>query len=411
MRVALVYRSFNLGGSLPRFHVELARYLAGRGHDVNVYSSATGTDRGLAPDCTFHDVPVRSIAGGSGPSARELRSFARAAAAMLDGAAYDIVHARAPSTWVADVLHLPGIQRGEAELGGYSSARWLASRLRHPGNAARYAIERRAIRNPRVARFHTDAPVVRDHLIRFYGIDEERIRIVPPGINAEEFFPGDRLAARSAVGLPADGRPLVLFCGHDFQRKGLDRAILAAAASRTRFELVVVGSNAAQHRFEKLAHEHGVRERVHFVGATADSSRFYRAADAFVLPTRADIWGVTVMEAMACGITPIVSDAAGSASAIEHGVDGFVLPEPLDVRRLADTVDRVVGDPELRRALAPRCRDTALRFTWREHGRRVEQDLEEIVAARTRPPSGRASDAAGRLLTGRHRAQRSTSSR
>ena len=108
MRVALVYRSFHLGGSLPRGHVELARYLSSRGHDVHVYSDPGGTRAG--PRARLH-LPRRAcrrcherqgILGS-----RELRSFARNAASMLEGAAYDIVHTRAPSTWVGDVLHLP----------------------------------------------------------------------------------------------------------------------------------------------------------------------------------------------------------------------------------------------------------------------------------------------------------------
>lgn len=346
-----------------------------------MYSSAVHTERSLAPGCTFHDVPVRAVARGSGMSSSELRSFASAAAALLEKADgdYDVVHTRAPSTWVADVLHVPGIQRGEAELEGRGAARWVLTRLRHPGNQARYAIERRAIRNPRVERFHTDAPIVRDHLVRFYGIDAERIRVMPPGVNPEEFHPGDRLAARKQTGLPADDRSLVLFCGHDFQRKGLDCVIRAMEASRSQFELVVVGSNDAQPAFESLADLCGVRDRVHFVGTAANASLFYQAADVFVLPTRADIWGATVIEAMACGIPPIVSDVAGAATAVSEGVDGFVLPGTVSPEQLARTLDRALDDPDLLRAMAPRCRETALRYSWDEHGRAVEQDLEAVV--------------------------------
>ena len=386
MRIALVYRSFHLGGSLPRGHVELARYLSSRGHDVHVYSNPLATEQELAPACTFHDVPVSGAGGSKGFSARELRSFARNAASMLASAAYDIVHTRAPSTWVGDVLHVPGVQRGEVELEGHGTARWLATRLRHPGNQARYELERRAIRNPGFERFHTAAPVVRDHLMRFYGIDETAIRVVTPGVNTGEFEPGDQGAARHALGLPADGRPLVLFCGHDFVRKGLDRAIRATAASRSNPDLVVVGGNHDQERFEGIASECGVRERVHFFGARSDSPAFFQASDAFVLPSRAEIWGVTVIEAMACGIPPIVSAAVGSSTAVEDGADGFVFPADADPTQIAAVFDRVVGDPDLRRSMAHRCRATALRYSVEAHGRLVEQDLEEIVARRAARP-------------------------
>ncbi len=386
MRIALVYRAFHLGGSLPRFHVELARYLSSRGHDVHVYSRLEGTEPGLAPDCTFHAVPVAAVAAGAGFSSRELRSFARNAATMLEGERYDIVHVRAPSTWVGDVLHLPGVQRGESELAGHGTARWLATRLRHPGNQARYALERRAIRNPRFARFHTEAPIVRDHLMRFYGIDEAAIRVIPPGVNTAEFSMGDRQEARRSLGLQAVHGPLVLFCGHDFERKGLDRAIQAAASSRAGFELVVVGGNADQARFESLARACGVRDRVHFFGARSDAATFFRAADAFVLPSRSDVWGATVIEAMACGIPPVVSAAVGASTVIVEAVDGFVLPEPLDTQRLAAALDAAVSSPD-RLAMAHRCRATAVQFSTEAHGRRVERDLEEIVAGRPTNPN------------------------
>lgn len=389
MRIALVYRAFHLGGSLPRFNVELARYLSSRGHEVHVYANPLRTDRGLGVDCTFHDVPTTSVADGTALSARELRSFARNAAAMLAHASYDVVHTRAPSTWVADVLHVPGVQRGESELGGFSRARQVASRLRHPGERVRHSIERRAVNSPRVLRFHTDAPLVTEHLIRFYGIDQARIRTVPPGVNTDEFVPGDRLAARRTIGLASDDRPLVLFCGHDFVRKGLAHAIRATAASETGFELIVAGEHASQERYEDLARACGVRDRVHFFGARTDTATFFQASDVFVLPSKVDLWGATVLEAMACGIPPVVSTDVGSASAVTEGVDGFVLTEPPDGRSLARMLDRIVRDPRRREAMAAHCRATALKHSWEEHGRLVEQDLEEVasVISRTSPVS------------------------
>ena len=197
-----------------------------------------------------------------------------------------------------------------------------------------------------------------------------------PGVNPDEFVPGDRIAARRAVGLPADERPLVLFCGHDFERKGLDHAIRATAASRTGFGLVVVGHHEDQRRFETLARTCAVRDRVHFLGAQSSTAPYFQASDVFVLPSRADIWGVTVIEAMACGIPPVASRDVGSSTVIEEGRTGFVLPDPSDAQRLAATLDAAVSDPDRETLMATRCRATALRYSWEEHGRLVEGDLE-----------------------------------
>jgi glycosyltransferase involved in cell wall biosynthesis len=381
VRVALVYRSFHLGGSLPMFQVELARYLVRRDHDVHVYSIADATDRSVAPGCMFHDVPVRSADSGARASGREQWSFARNARTMLARERYDAVQARTPSTWEADLLTVSGVMRGEAELAGLSRSRYLASTARHPGSSVRLLVERRAIRNPRVQRFNVDAPAVAEHLTRIYGVDPDRITVTTPSVDPDVFRPAeDKRAARAVVGLPADDRFLVLFCGHDFQRKGLDRAIDALAAMRQEGELVVVGESPEAERFRRLAGERGVGERVHFVGGRSDTERFFCAADAFLLPTRVDVWGVTVLEAMASEVPPIVSDAAGAASVVEHGRTGFVLPEPASTEGLRTALDELAASVELRAEMGTAARDVARRHTWDDFGRIVENELTEIAS-------------------------------
>ena len=344
----------------------------------------------MAPGCVFHPVEVSAIARRDGFSARELWSFARGAAVQLRDTPCDVVHTRAPSTWVSDVLHLPGIVRGELEMAGISRARGFASRLRHPGNYARLALERRAIRNPRVSRYHVDAPIVKEHLRRFYGVHDDAVSVITPGVNVDEFHPSDRVEARRALALPDDGRPLVLFCGHDFARKGLDRAIRALPVMRERAELVVVGDSCEQARFHRLAVEEGVGDRVRFLGRRIDMSVAYRAADVFVLPTRSDMWGATVLEAMASGLPVVVTESAGVASVVDHGRSGFVLPSEPTVDQLGAMLDRLLGDPPLRLALARAGHEQALEHTWEGVGARVERDLVAIAAMRGRtrvPPS------------------------
>jgi glycosyltransferase involved in cell wall biosynthesis len=132
----------------------------------------------------------------------------------------DVVHARLPSTWEADVLYLGGVARGEALRGGVSEVHWRLAQARHPHNAVRSWVERRAVRSARVVRFHVDSNQVRDDLERLYGVPRDLILVVPPGVNPDEFSPAaDPARVRAALDLPGDG-PLVLFCGHDFRREG-----------------------------------------------------------------------------------------------------------------------------------------------------------------------------------------------
>jgi glycosyltransferase involved in cell wall biosynthesis len=366
--LALVYRHFNTTGSLPRFHVELVRGLSRRGHEVHVFSTAGTTDERLAPAAVFHDVPVVTVAPGRFV-ARELGSFAWNAARMLERGSFDAIHTRHPSTWIADVLHVHGVFRARHHE-GTGRTRFLASQLRHPGNLSRTLIEWRAIRSSRVARFHVDSQLVCDDLERYYRVDPGQITVLPPGVNLDEFRPGDRETARRELRLP-DGF-LVLFCGHDFGRKGLDRLIDAIALMREGAHLVVVGGGDAA-PYMTRARRLGV-DAV-FLGSRSDPALAYQAADVFVLPTRVDMWGVTVVEAMACGLPAIVTANAGVATAVREGTTGFVLRDAFDVKELAALLDRVSSDPNLRTRMGSAGVDAARPFSWDVHVTRVEQEL------------------------------------
>ena len=382
LRIAVVYRAFHRSGSLSRATVELASRLSER-HDVHVFSVGALSDPALAPECTFHDVPARGLGSGSGASARELLSYARNAARLLSADRFDVVHTCAPSTWVADILHVPGVMRGESIGQGDPGWRFAAGLARHPRKAARLFLERKALR-ARFARIHAAAPSVRDDLVRYYHVDPAQIRVVPPAVNLDRFRPtNDRSTARFALGVSDPGRVIVLFCGKDFGRKGLDRAIEAVALGTPVTELVVVGGGPEQ-SFRALAEQHGVTARVRFLGNRHDTHLLYPGADIFVLPTRTDVWGVTPIEAMACGVPPIVSGAAGSASAIRDGETGIALREPFDVRALRDAIDVLARDADLRRAMGAAGIEAAKAHSEEERGREIEAELVEVASHKAR---------------------------
>jgi glycosyltransferase involved in cell wall biosynthesis len=376
LRIGLVYRHFNLGGSIHRSHVELARHLAGRGHDVHVYSIRATRDASLAPGCTFHDVPVATVRPGEW-SARELLSFAVNAARAVGKEPFDVVHTRLPSTWIADILHLAGVVPGETARAGVPAPRRLAGNLRRPGQLVRLAVERRAVRSRRVHRYHVDSSEVMADLVRYYRVDPARVTIVPPGVNQHDFKPVfQKGALRRELELP-ETATLILFCGHDFKRKGLDRAIAALAGMSKGAHLVVVGGpgDGRERQYVQLAMALGVAGRVHFTGPREDTHRFFQAADVFVLPTRVDMWGGTVVEAMATGIPAIVTDVAGSADVVDDGESGYVLPSPFDAGRLSTLLDRLASDADLRRRLGENATERARGLEWEHHVDVVEAEM------------------------------------
>src|SRR5262249_7125827 len=155
--------------------------------------------------------------------------------------------------------------------------------------------------------------------------------VIPYGLDltAFRFDPDAREEHRARMGTPAD-RLVVLFVGDDFERKGLDQAICALGRTSQDSELWIAG-RGAQDRYRELAGSLGLTERTHFLGRVPNDqlAKVYSAADVFVLPSRQDAWGHTVIEAMAANRPVIVSPFAGSEEVVESGVSGFVL-EPGD---------------------------------------------------------------------------------
>ncbi len=393
MRIALVYAHFNHAGSLPRQQVQLARYLVGAGHEVHAYSFAPTREPDLASGVRFHDVPATQASASRLGLALHAATFARNATRMIarDRAAYDVIHGRGMSTWEQDILHLTGVVSGELKRDRSSRdsggpARRLKDALlpvATPIVSVRRFMERRILKDQVPLEIHTSSRLVRDDLLAAYDVDPDRIRVVPPGVDLEEFRPpDDRLGARREVEL-TEPKTVILFCGHSFKLKGLDRAVLALGKMREPAWLVVVGGDDPK-PYLTLATQLGVEDRVHIIGPRTDTWRFFQAADIFVLPTRVDMWGMTVPEAMATGVPAITTTGAGAADVIANGENGFVLPEPLDVDLLAGTLDRLAADPELRHRIGRAAQKRARTLTWKQHGQEVEAAMRQIAESHRR---------------------------
>ena len=389
LRIALVYPHLNLSGSLPRQQVELARYLVEAGHQVHVYLDRADSDPALVPRARFHGVATTRVSQSRLRLPLYVATFAWNASKILrrERGNYDVVHGRGASTWEQDIVHVTGIVDGEIARArnAREEGTALGQRLKDillpvaaPVVPVRRAIERRIFEGRRPPlQIHTDSGLVRDDLLAAFELDPERVQAIPPGVSLDEFRPPlDRRQARQEAGI-SGSEAVILFCGHSWERKGLDRAIASLARMHHRAQLLVVGAGNVD-RYEGLAQQFGVLPKVHFVGSRSDAWRYFQAADIFVLPTRVDLWGMTIAEAMASGVTPVTTVGAAAAEVIENGVTGFVLPEPFDPDAMASTCDRLVADHQLRRRIGQAAAEAARGLTWEAHGRRVEAAMLEV---------------------------------
>jgi glycosyltransferase involved in cell wall biosynthesis len=147
-------------------------------------------------------------------------------------------------------------------------------------------------------------------------------------------------------------RPVFLYVGSLIPRKGwrylMDAAGLLVSRGIKEFSVLFVGSGEQEGELRAAIKEHGLEDIVHQVGGVAyhNLGPYYSSADVFVSPTRADTWGVAVLEAMAFGKPVLCSKYAGSRQMVGHGKNGFVF-DPFDSEQLAGYMVRFIEDRNL----------------------------------------------------------------
>jgi len=380
MHVALVHmRSARMGGTESYLN-QVARYLCDRGHEVTVI-------------CRSHEEPphekVRFVVLRSPVPGAALRilAFARDVERHLRHHAYDLVVGLG-RTWTQDVIRLGGgchatyLERAHAH-SSRRFARWFQ------GMSAKHrvilAIEAKALAPGASRCVVVNSELVRGDVIARYGVDPGRIRLIRNGVDLERFHPRHRQGAgqelRASLGLERHG-PILLFLGSNYGRKGL--ALLLDALPRVRerlpgTKLLVVGADADPGRWKQRARDLGVEDAVFFLGKRGDAEACYGAADLYVLPTRYDSFAYTVLEALACGVPVVVSDAAGACEVVDAGC-GAVLPSTAGAEELGDAILRC-ADMEWRQGAAIRARRVAEENDAQGAAERTAQLFEELAAS------------------------------
>lgn len=213
-------------------------------------------------------------------------------------------------------------------------------------------------------------PVEAEQILDFYSADADRIEVVPPGVDHAFFSPGDRAGARAAVGL--DDRPTLLFVGRIQPLKGLTVAVEALAQlQRTDARLVVVGGAsgpdgaAEMQRVRSLVSDLRLTDRVSFVEPQPHHalSTWYRSADAVLVPSRSESFGLVALEAAACGVPVVASSVGGLRTLVVDGQTGFLV-DRRDPAAKAVKVDELLADPEMAAAMGANAVQHAANYSW-----------------------------------------------
>ncbi len=312
------------------------------------------------------------------------------------GLPYDVIHANFfMSGWAGLALR----QRHRVPLVTSLHALGLVRR-EHLGDDDTFPEERLAIERmlaQQSDRVIAACPQEESDLMRLYGAAPDRMTNVPCGVDVAALRPGDRRQARARLGLPADAY-IVLQLGRLVRRKGVDNVVQALARMSgdeglPPARLVVVGGGSSEPdervtpeiaRLRRLAAELGVGERVQFAGHAAREQLrdWYVAADVFVTTPWYEPFGITPLEAMACGI-PVVGSAVGGVQyTVQHGTTGWLVP-PRDPAALAARLDELRRRPALGVAMGRAgVRRVRTHFTWDEVTRRLLRVYEMVRRSR-----------------------------
>lgn len=349
-------------GGMNVYVRELARELSRMGVAADVFTRSQNADIPRVVPLAEHARVIHLPAGPQAPMPRErihghLDEFVAGVEAWrrAEGLDYDLVHG---NYWLSGVVGLalrarwgvPLVQMFHT-LGRLKNGARIAAE-REP--ALRIAEERRIVAG--ADRLVAANSIERGQLVAEYEADPAKIAVIPCGVDTGLFAPGDAGAARAALGL--GGGPLLLYVGRIAPIKGLQTLLDAVGCLRGAghpARLVVVGGDADDRRDR---HETEIRRRVAglglghavtFAGAQPqDRLRdYYVAADATVLPSYYESFGMVALEAMACGSAVIASRVGGLQTTVRDGVTGLLVSEG-DPCALAETVARVLDDGALR---------------------------------------------------------------
>lgn len=232
----------------------------------------------------------------------------------------------------------------------------------HGTDVTLVGMDRAYLRATRHAIHESDVVTAVSHFLRQETVDElgvkRRIEVVPNAVDVQRFRPGRQPDVRRRYA--QDDEFLLLHVSNFRPLKRVCDVIRTLANVNTTHptQLVMIGDGPDQPKAASLAAELGVRDRVHFLGAFPKVEEIMRTADAFMLVSEHEAFGLAALEAMASGVPVVASQAGGLREVVEDGVTGF-LRETRDVAAYANALRRLFDDNPLRQTMAVAARRRA----------------------------------------------------
>lgn len=208
------------------------------------------------------------------------------------------------------------------------------------------------------------------------GMAPELVTVIPNGIDPSSFGPG-----------PEDGRtpdPTLLYLGRLKRYKGVDLVLQAVARLRdmnVACRLRVAGEGDYRHELEALSRRLGLEDRVEFLGfvSSEEKLKLFQESWVHVLTSPKEGWGISNIEAAACGTPTVASDSPGLRDSVVDGETGFLVTHG-DLDSLTARLSQLMGDRELRLQMGQKATSFSQEFSWASTSRRVLDVLRATVS-------------------------------
>lgn len=231
-----------------------------------------------------------------------------------------------------------------------------------------------------------------EQLACLYGASHDRLKTIYPGVDHSTFGPGSKAAARTELGIDKD-EAVLAYVGRIQPLKGLDLAIQATeqlvSALERPVRLLIIGGDSDSGggsevaRLRDMARSLGIEHAIRFEGAQPHDRTplYYRAADAVVVCSYSESFGLSALEAQACGTPVVATDVGGLRHVVRDGASGYLVGSR-DPSVFAARLKTLLSDHELHAGFTKAAVDSASNFTWEKTAAALGELYECLITLR-----------------------------
>ena len=359
-RLALASRRVEGLSGAVRLILEEARSASDAGWTVDVYAEKIDPTAVRFAGARSHKVP-------RWPWGSWLKRRAFAALAGRAAKGHDIVHGHG-DLLEQDVLSLHNCVHAAHE---------AATGEALPASDAVGRMHSLQLSQRRFRRMAANSRLMKEDVVRRFAVPPEIVEVVYPGFDAERFRAGDRarfgMGLRRELGLTVDQPLFGLITSGDFEKRGVApflRAFARVAQDVPTARALIVGKETRPGPYITLAAQLRITDKVFFREPISEVERLYHGIDVYVHAAKWEEFGMTVLEAMACGVPVVTGSKVGASELLEGQAREFVLDE-MSPEALATAMVRLARDAALRSRLSWSGAASAGPHTLAAHGHAV----------------------------------------